>query len=305
MNEYFAFKDSKSFLRKESLNFCFWGNRGIGDMIFMLPAINSVIHKYKTAKIYVSEGVWGNISASFSEVLPKQVVLIPNPRPEKSEAVQRRIAAINDAEKNYWSEMIMNEALQGKSIDILFSQRNFTFKSVSAERIIRGKTNNGLHEVDLYASLIQQAEIPFRSDFTLRNVVIDGFERKKYVAFIPESGRTEKNLSREKSSQLINRLLNEGYKVDIVGALRRKESKKPQTIKEVINELSKYDLVIGVDTGFLHIADAIGKTCIGIYGPTDPKIYGPYHNLDNCINLSTGNVNDITESTLIEKVKNL
>ena len=40
--------------------------------------------------------------------------------------------------------------------------------------------------------------------------------------------------------------------------------------------LSKCELFIGSDTGPLHLAAALGKRVIGLYGPTDPARNGPY-----------------------------
>jgi lipopolysaccharide heptosyltransferase I len=36
------------------------------------------------------------------------------------------------------------------------------------------------------------------------------------------------------------------------------------------------DLVVACDTGPLHIASAVGVKVLGLYGPTDPRIYSPY-----------------------------
>ncbi|HKA16473.1 MAG TPA: glycosyltransferase family 9 protein [Myxococcota bacterium] len=36
------------------------------------------------------------------------------------------------------------------------------------------------------------------------------------------------------------------------------------------------DLVIGVDTGPLHLAAALGIPVVGLYGPTDPAVYAPW-----------------------------
>jgi len=36
------------------------------------------------------------------------------------------------------------------------------------------------------------------------------------------------------------------------------------------------DLVIGVDTGPLHLAAALGVPVVGLYGPKDPAIYAPW-----------------------------
>ncbi len=39
--------------------------------------------------------------------------------------------------------------------------------------------------------------------------------------------------------------------------------------------LSRADLVVGGDTGPLHLADALGRPAVMIFGPTDPRLYHP------------------------------
>jgi lipopolysaccharide heptosyltransferase I len=48
------------------------------------------------------------------------------------------------------------------------------------------------------------------------------------------------------------------------------------TLKELVALLEKAALFIGADTGPLHISAALGTRVVGIYGPKDPVIYGPY-----------------------------
>jgi hypothetical protein len=40
--------------------------------------------------------------------------------------------------------------------------------------------------------------------------------------------------------------------------------------------LSKCDLVVGVDTGLLHMAGALDVPWVGLFGPTNPYVTGPY-----------------------------
>ncbi len=40
--------------------------------------------------------------------------------------------------------------------------------------------------------------------------------------------------------------------------------------------LEKCDLCLGNDTGALHLAVAVGTPVVAIFGPSDPRIYGPY-----------------------------
>jgi ADP-heptose:LPS heptosyltransferase len=47
-----------------------------------------------------------------------------------------------------------------------------------------------------------------------------------------------------------------------------------RSIKQLIKHAS---LFIGGDTGPLHIASTLNIPVVGIYGPKDPEIYGPYN----------------------------
>jgi heptosyltransferase-1 len=55
------------------------------------------------------------------------------------------------------------------------------------------------------------------------------------------------------------------------------------TIAEMTAALARCRLIIGNDTGPLHVAVALGKTILGLYGPTDAASVGPYGQLENVI----------------------
>ena len=40
--------------------------------------------------------------------------------------------------------------------------------------------------------------------------------------------------------------------------------------------LERCDLFIGNDTGAMHLAVAVGAPVVAIFGPSDPRMYGPY-----------------------------
>jgi|GEM_PF-13226 len=52
------------------------------------------------------------------------------------------------------------------------------------------------------------------------------------------------------------------------------------TLQELIGIISRARLVIGNDSGPLHIAAALSVPLVGLYGPTNPKVVGPYGQMD-------------------------
>jgi len=47
-------------------------------------------------------------------------------------------------------------------------------------------------------------------------------------------------------------------------------------LQQVAALLSQSDLVVGIDTGPLHMAAALGTPWVGLFGPTNPRVIGPY-----------------------------
>jgi heptosyltransferase-1 len=52
---------------------------------------------------------------------------------------------------------------------------------------------------------------------------------------------------------------------------------------EMVECIRLADLMITNDTGPMHVAAALRKPVIGIFGPTEPRRTGPYGQIDNCI----------------------
>jgi heptosyltransferase-1 len=50
----------------------------------------------------------------------------------------------------------------------------------------------------------------------------------------------------------------------------------PSSVRELIALARRAAVVIGGDTGPLHLAAALERPVVGIYGPTDPARNGPY-----------------------------
>jgi len=109
------------------------------------------------------------------------------------------------------------------------------------------------------------------------------FKLKKFnhITIAPLSTDITKNISKEMLNYLITKLNAKkitiatpksfGYKHEFIFKKSLKNSQK------FIKLLKTADLFIGVDSGPLHIADAIGIKSIGIFGPTAPETILDYN----------------------------
>ena len=55
------------------------------------------------------------------------------------------------------------------------------------------------------------------------------------------------------------------------------------SLLEMVEWLRRCELLITNDTGPMHVAAALRKPVIGLFGPTEPRRTGPYGQLDNCL----------------------
>jgi heptosyltransferase I len=60
------------------------------------------------------------------------------------------------------------------------------------------------------------------------------------------------------------------------------------SVAEMVAALARCRQVVGNDTGPLHVAVALGKPIVGLYGKTDPKSVGPYGQLKSVIRFKPG-----------------
>lgn len=94
-----------------------------------------------------------------------------------------------------------------------------------------------------------------------------------------------KSLSEEQISQLVKKLKDLNYLI-ITASENNREIYNNLNIKQFtrinpkqwISLIDACDIVVSVDTGSFHIAGALKKPLVGIFGFIDGKIYGKYYN---------------------------
>lgn len=79
----------------------------------------------------------------------------------------------------------------------------------------------------------------------------------------------------------------------------------PTNVRELAYVLQNAALVVGGDTGPLHLAAALGTKVVGLYGPTDPRRNGPYGQLERVIDRfrSTKSMESISVEEVVKTVE--
>jgi heptosyltransferase-1 len=113
------------------------------------------------------------------------------------------------------------------------------------------------------------------------------------IVLLPGAGKPNKQWPVERFRELARRL---GERAVVVWGPGEEERAvavdarmAPRTnLRELASILRDAALVIGGDTGPLHLAAALGTPVIGLYGPTNERRNGPYGQLDRCISTFGG-----------------
>jgi lipopolysaccharide heptosyltransferase I len=137
-----------------------------------------------------------------------------------------------------------------------------------------------------------------------------GFERR--IVLLPAAGRPEKEWPVDNFRQLASRI---GSKALVVWGPREREKAAaigaelapPTSLRELARVLRDASVVVGADTGPLHLAAALGTPVVGLYGPTNPARNGPYGQLANCVETfsTTKSMRDVPVDAVMRKIEEL
>jgi len=143
--------------------------------------------------------------------------------------------------------------------------------------------------------------LAFPKSEQLSKFELQSYKSSKNILIFPESRRQEKVWSGFES---LTKIINESSKASIwVGG-----SNKDQNFKNCVDLRGKVELrnlpwlikqasvVISNDSAPLHIASALNKPVIGLFGPTDSSKYGPYptHSTGRVISSNNGLMSGIS-----------
>jgi heptosyltransferase-1 len=75
----------------------------------------------------------------------------------------------------------------------------------------------------------------------------------------------------------------------------------PTDLRELAAVLRDAALVVGGDTGPLHLAAALGTRVVGLYGPTSVRRNGPFGQVERCV--IAPSMSEISVDAVVDKIK--
>jgi lipopolysaccharide heptosyltransferase I len=165
------------------------------------------------------------------------------------------------------------------------------------------------HAVDWYLETLRMLNVPVHWNFTWlpeRPAVAAEVKRRldsaRWITLQPGARWLNKRWPVEAYAELVTRLAaaHPEFRIAILGgdderelgaAITRSDPKRcldltgSISLPEMVEWIRASELMIANDTGPMHVAAALGRPLVAVFGPTEPRRTGPYGHLDSVVQL--------------------
>lgn len=277
---------------------------GIGDFVNMQPIVAAVARRFPGSDISIAASPYANYLVS-----PHQSVRVVTPswfEKEPGPIAQSLRHLIPQIVVAWFAAPVLKRELD-VDVDLVINtiylwERNLDFPRYWTPQV--PPRPGAVHTLDCivdaleeeFGITIPQAErypklyVRERSrEWTNDFVAREELQGMPLVALIPESNMLIKKWPAAHWAYLNDALQERGYRTLIFadakdnGLSRHiiERSKRPPLmvstrLDNVAALLERCKLAIGVDTGLIHMASAVGTPWLGLFGPTNPDVTGPY-----------------------------
>lgn len=165
------------------------------------------------------------------------------------------------------------------------------------------------HAVDWYLAVLRVLDVPVHQDFTWlpeRLRAAESVGKKwpaagaRWIALQPGARWSNKRWPAEYFVQVVRRIAasREEIRFGIIGSKADQDFGRviaeaaparcldltgQTSLPEMIEWLRGCELIVTNDTGPMHVAAALGKPVVGLFGPTNPRRTGPYGQVDEVL----------------------
>ncbi|MEI7554128.1 glycosyltransferase family 9 protein [Candidatus Chlorohelix sp.] len=277
---------------------------GIGDFVNMQPILRAIAQKFPKADISVAASAYANYL-----ITPDLNVKIVTPswfEKEPGPMAQRLRHLISQKVLAWFAGPVLKRELGG-NIDLIINtfylwERNMDFPRYWTPQ--NPPRPGARHTLDCLAQLLEEEldiEIPQEkrypnlwitpsaSEWATNFIAENNLTERQPVALVAESNMKIKKWKAAEWAYLSDTMQEKGHPTlffappdselikEIFNLTRYKPLYISTSLDNVTALLKHCSLCVGVDTGLLHIASAIGTPWVGLFGPTNPEVTGPYN----------------------------
>lgn len=250
---------------------------GIGDVIHIFPLLQTIEKGDKNANITIIVA-FHEIDALFEQFESVQSTMTV------SEVLSYGLLHARNYDYGLIAACVCN---QSKSYLLL--------KSIGCRSVLRSK-NRTKHRVEQNLELAIQMGFPWNRGIRpeLQREVKRHLMNKRIgicMGGYAKAGKDYKRWSYGNWVKLIN-LIDEQVEVELIAGKKEAKEFEPYelqisrayqnsmgklSLEQSIEQLSQCHVVVGNDTGMMHVAGALSVPTVTLYGPTNPKIIGVYN----------------------------
>lgn len=255
----------------------------MGDVIHALPAVASLKHSFPNSRLsWVIKPRW----APLLDGNPFVDEIIPFTRSAREILATRRLLRRErfelavDLQGLIQSALVAASAKADKIVGLARSQARESFAAMFYSSAVR---TSAVHRVDRYLELVAAAGASnLLRTFPLPPGKPEGtLPEGPFVLACPLAGWGSKQWPTEHYTELARRLklpLVVNGPPDAFDVLKQIGGAHVHLsgLEGLIDATRRAQAIVGVDSGPVHLAAALGKPGVAIYGPTDPASHGPY-----------------------------
>jgi len=283
---------------------------GIGNMIFLTPALKALRKAHRSSMISFLFGPYGAEEViEGSDLIDKKIIVDP----KKYKGITGKIKLIQELRRENFGLTITSTGTNPIKSGLLCYLAGIKYRLGES---IKGKgyfynlkiawdENN--HEVESNINLIQELGIKVNDKslyihrssedkiFAQRIFANHNLDETLVVGMHPGSGMHQAEFKRwpkERFAQLADQLVNNydasviifggPEEINLANEIKRLMKTNPlvmtgkTTLAQATALIEKCSLFISNDSGLLHLACAVNPSTVGIYGPTNHRRTGPY-----------------------------
>lgn len=258
----------------------------IGDIVLTMPALSVLKREFPGASIDALSGPNGGEIFSGHPYVSRFMIY------DKFSKTRFKIELINRLKKNRY-DLIVD--LRNSLLPLLIGSRYRTPVIRFFGRGSAHKRDEHLNRLKGLGLDVRDAPFAFhvndKDTGYVKALLADGGIKKRFVAISPGAKSRIKRWTKEAFASVCDRLIGElGLDVamigdkqdaDIVSEIKRLMKNRALdlsdklTLRQLGALIKLSSLVITNDSAPMHISHAVGMTVLAIFGPTDPRKYGP------------------------------
>ncbi|MGD9638945.1 MAG: glycosyltransferase family 9 protein [Alphaproteobacteria bacterium] len=270
--------------KKKARNILFITSTRIGDAILSTGILNHLITENKGAKVTVVCG----------EVAEPLFAVVPN--------LEKVIVMRKQKFSLHWFKLWRKIVFRKWDIVVDLRRSLISYLILSKKRYTLAKSKEKKHRVEEIAGVIGMKDVPPNPFIWLAKDHRYAAEKRMYnvknvLALAPASNWKAKTWDIENFIAIANKITGKGgfledAYVAVFAAESERSSIKPllkaipsnrlidcaggASLLTVCACLEKCDFFIGNDSGLMHMAAATGVLTLGLFGPTDERLYAPW-----------------------------